>query len=725
MKHLFVQRFQRRLPSGYRDTLVAFIASRDLDAGTVAGELEKEIDHRLIPDELVIVSRESIASEIHSAFGRPGPFQRLRERLLGATPITLLSFGDTGIEVRRQLLSLTGPASDLSLIEICRRGGNAIFAANGGFVESTSAYHFRNPSGRHTSRFMRLSNILVRQTEITFIALCALRHIPANARTIYVDTPSLFAVVAALNDLRQSEGQHPPLPADSFRSYDHVRTYKHFQTTDAVALVSASSSGGLAELLVERGFKPLSIVHILFLGQKPTGLNAAIDLTFHKVDNPSGIQASPEHNRDGDCTLCQNGSLPITLEGDQFDIAGPQPEPLVITRTTAHNALREMMARHAGTSTFRVNGGQPVRQYAVDPAKIAVAGSALHRLNYLASAKVPANLQHCIAVNPDSKSFAERTLSAAGSKATIVSPDEFERAVADGSVDVEQPILVAAAIVGSGRQLLDVSRRLRSCPKAPIIYFAGVVTTQSTEKTKTLASSLALTSNPSPHPLIIVDEINLPSSDAPNAWDRELRLLDEISNKGTALGSDLKARQERLRRTSVALEDEIFLANTTGASLTLKPGFAFWDGATTMGGHSQADVFYTISAVLQGLRTAEAGIGKKTLRTEWFYRTLLSPENFGRFNDAVIQASLLRAARPSELDYTDNRVASADAGRLIRRIVESATTTRGEAAAEFLIALAMGRLRLATDDLHMVLDGLAAQTALVDELVALCRARLL
>ncbi len=111
-------------------------------------------------------------------------------------------------------------------------------------------------------------------------------------------------------------------------------------------------------------------------------------------------------------------------------------------------------------------------------------------------------------------------------------------------------------------------------------------------------------------------------------------------------------------------------------------------------------MFYTISAVLQGLRTAEGGVGRKTLRTEWFYRTLLSPDNFGRFNDAITQASLLRAARPSELDYTDNRVASADVSRLIRRILESATTARGEAAAEFLLAIAMKRLRLAKEDLE-------------------------
>lgn len=450
----------------------------------------------------------------------------------------------------------------------------------------------------------------------------------------------------------------------------------------------------------------------------------SIDL-HRDAENPDGFNVTIEGNGDGDCSLCDTGSLPITLEGDQFDVAGPQPEPLVITRIPAHMTLRELMDRHAGTRTFRVNGGLPVRQYAVDPDAVGSVGDALQRLNYLAAAKIPARLGHCVAANEGSRKFAQRLLAAAGSGVKVLLPDEFENAVAKAGKPFDDPILVAAAVVGGGRQLLDISRRLRSCPGAPIIYFAGIVTTPSAVRTKVLTSSLALTSNPASHPLVILDEINLPATDAPNAWNAELSLLDAVANAGTVLDPDLAARRSRLRRTSVALETELFVANTGTDALNLQAGFAFWSPELTGGKHTQADVFYTISAVLQGLRTAEGGVGRKTLRTEWFYRTLLSPENFGRFNDAIIQASLLRAARPSELDYTDNRVASADVSRLIRRIVESATTARGEAAAEFLLAMAMNRLRLAKEDLAAVLNGLPPQTPIVDQLAEICRTRLL
>jgi hypothetical protein len=724
VKQAYVHRFRRDADGAAVDTITAFIASREFEEGGIAGELEREVDVRLVPDELVLVCRESIADQLAHAFKTSGPLRRLRERLLPDTPTTLISFDETGTEVRRQVLSDLDAPSDVLLDDLLRRGATAIFRVNGGFVEATSAYHFRNPSGRHTSRFMRLSNILVRQAEITLLGVCALQHILPHIRRIYVDTPSLFAIVAAVNDVRESEAGLPPISADSFRSYHHVRSYQHFNTEDAVAMVSASSSGGLAKLLVERGFDASAIVHLLFLGDKSKDVTVAVDL--HKDNrNPEGLDYTHEGNGDGDCSLCDTGSLPITLEGDQFDIAGPQPEPLVITRTNAHQALRELMDRHAGTHTFRVNGGRPVRQYAVDPDMVGGTGEAFERLAYLAAARIPGRLGHCIATNEASRNFARRVLTAAGSTVTILLPDEFDKAVLAAKKPFEDPILVATAVVGGGRQLLDISRRLRSCPKAPIIYFAGIVTTPSAERTKVLTSSLTLTSNPASHPLVILDEINLPAADAPNAWAAELSMLDELANAGFALTPELTSRQTRLRRTSAALEDELFVANATTTTLKLQPGFAFWSDELTAGTYTQADVFYTISAILQTLRTTEGGIGKKTLRTEWFYRTLLSPENFGRFNDAIIQACLLRAARPSELDYTDNRLASADASRLIRRIVESATTARGDAAAEFLLAMAMGRLRLRREDVGTVIDTLPPQTALVDQLADICRMRIL
>jgi hypothetical protein len=197
--------------------------------------------------------------------------------------------------------------------------------------------------------------------------------------------------------------------------------------------------------------------------------------------------------------------------------------------------------------------------------------------------------------------------------------------------------------------------------------------------------------------------------------------------RGATLSNLLTARLTLLRRTSTPLTDELFVA--AGATpLVLQPGFVFWSSELperTTAKPTQADVFYTISNVLQKLRTTAPKPGARALRANWFQQTLLDPSNLGRFNDGVIQASLLRAARPTEIDFSGDAGSRLDAARIVRRIIDGAHRPRGEAAGEVLIALGSGRLRLATGRLAEILAVNPTHPPLVAELVQLCRARLL
>ena len=134
--------------------------------------------------------------------------------------LTVIGFDFEGRDAGRDVATGSGAASTMSLEEITRRSATAIFLDHGGFVEANASFHFRNPSGRHTDRFMRLSNLLVRHAEISLIAVGLLPLIPEDALIAHVDTPAMFALVAAINEHFYS--LHParnPLRCDSFRSY--------------------------------------------------------------------------------------------------------------------------------------------------------------------------------------------------------------------------------------------------------------------------------------------------------------------------------------------------------------------------------------------------------------------------------------------------------------------------------------------------------------------------
>lgn len=727
MSPILLERFDKSLGHMAVDVLVAFSSTAALDVRALADAIEEEVARALMPDELLILVRATAFADAMSELRSSTQGQALIERLEGRCRVDLVGYDASGSEATRENLSITGISSNVGLDEILRRGVTAIFKRRDGFVRASKSYHFANPSGAHTDRFMRLSNILVRQAEIAFLGAAVLARLPGDTRQVYIDTPALYAVVSAINDqLRTLQPERAHLVADNFSSYFGFDTHRFTDPAQAVALISASSSGRLGRKLVEeKHFDPHRIVHVLYLGPKPAGPTVAIDLGLDHAHNPQGFSTERRTFDAGDCALCREDSIPIGLKGDQFDIAGPQHPPLIIKKTDAPKGLATVMSRLAGTGALRVSLEQ--RQFDIDPGKLLKSDEYLRRLDYLLRRQVPAGLEAVIVVDPDARLFVDRVSDVIGARPKVVEREKVAGMGQGRASPLKGAVLVVASVIGSGRLLLDVSRDLRNvAPDAPIIYLVAFAKVQDSERKQTFNRSLVQTDKAVAHVVEYAEELLLPAHPPVNAWQDELAFLQRNRSAWPPPATSfLTARIERLRKTSSPLKASLFLPDHKGAALGLRDGFVFWPAnVVKRNTHSQADVFYTIASVLQQLRTAEAAKGEQAIRTNWMQQTILSPENFGRFNDGIIQASLLRAARPSELDFRDDADASRDAARLIRRVVESAEHPRGEAAAEFLLAIGTGRLKLCPADGRMVLSDLPAAPDLVTALVAMCRAEI-
>ena len=73
-------------------------------------------------------------------------------------------------------------------------------------------------------------------------------------------------------------------------------------------------------------------------------------------------------------------------------------------------------------------------------------------------------------------------------------------------------------------------------------------------------------------------------------------------------------------------------------------------------------------------------------------------------NDGIIQASILRAARPEELIYSIDPDLSAEMYGVLETIIKYYEEEQGEALLEFLYAIAIKKLSLKKGDLLKVLD---------------------
>ncbi|MEH6716957.1 hypothetical protein [Parasphingorhabdus flavimaris] len=714
--------------SVFLETLYCFIAVANPSCDELSEALTREITDHLAPDEIVFLCPLPAVGSLSDGWSK-GDFASLLSRLPPDTPISTVSFGPLGAAGPTTTLHGT-PQTKTSFANLMRQGATQIFRNRGGFIEPNTSYHFENPSGKHTDRFIRLSNLLSRQVEISFLAFALLPSIPSETRLAYIDTPSLFAVVAAVNELlRILSPSRPAIIAENFQSYASFspegsanRSTFFDRKNEAVVIISASSSGGLARRIAkEHSFSAERLIHLLYLGDGVRRSNIAINLAKDRRFNPKGYSGEKSVYEKSNCELCLRGSKAIPLLGDQFDIRGPQPDPVVILKKDAPVNLDETVARLIARGALTIQGTPPT--FMINSVKLLEIGEYKKRLEFFARRFIPAGVSHCFVDSENSKAVATFMAATTNQTFPVYLRDDISKV---GIVTETQvaPILIVVDVIASGRILLEISRDLRNvAPNAPLIYIAGFGKFPSAQAKEAIRKNLVQTLNAAPHAFQTVDELILPGLELTSAWRSELAFLQKSKRHwdDSARGL-LGPRLDRLRKTSMPFENDLFLSNTD-KPLAIQNGFAFWSEVKK--GASQADVFYTIASVVQALRVKQPSPQGAGLKNNWLQQTLIAPENFGRYNDGVIQASILRACSPAELEYSMDPALSQDMARIIKRIVLAANQSRGEAAAEFLLAMATRRLTLTHSDVSQVLAPCSGLPDIVESLRLLAREILL
>lgn len=712
---MFLFRFSIAQESEAHDVLLAYTHASEFDCTRFSSLLENHINQNLAPDEVLIVVPQPFRKAVQSVISEDDELALLFSRFNRRTEVRIASFGING--ALGNVARISGPDRSADLVDaslLARRAITQAFKAHGGFVHSKSTYHFVNPSGRHTRQFIRLSNLMANTSEIAFFAFACLPYISDEIKELYVDTPILLSVASALNDIRACFGKKP-LYAENFRSYEGLKDFGIRGRDTSFALVSASSSGGLARDLVGKcGFNKANILHMLFLGKEDPAFNVVCNLRRDDKDNPDGIVDIPEVFSGDSCLLCDQGSFRVFLNGDQFDIGGPQPNPVLLLKDSAPNSLASTIKRIAGKGALRVKVGTGASQqgYFIDLEKIIGDPGFVKALNYGLRRAVPASVTHVLKADDSAASaklaqtIQKFVQDCAGRAPEIVECGEIDKVSGE-----DLSILVVAPVIESGRVLTDVSRDLRSvAASAPITYLVGFEKTTGMPQRVSLKNTLIQCPHSVKHEYVQIEHLVLPASSGKSAWHVELEFLQRMLLAGklsdpTQLLFNSRISQLCGKGSSEGLSDELFLPTVDGSQLELHPGFVFWNGLPPQG-YDQSDVFFTIASVLQQLRVNAENVHSKTaLRSAWYHQSVLAPENFARFNDDIIQASLLRAANPAELNYLESPDESRTLGRIIRRIVLASTKSRGGAALEFLLALATKRIKLLSPDIREVVSA--------------------
>ncbi|RYX93183.1 hypothetical protein EON78_06315, partial [bacterium] len=344
-----------------------------------------------------------------------------------------------------------------------------------------------------------------------------------------------------------------------------------------------------------------------------------------------------------------------------------------------------------------------------------------NKLNNYINQYIPSNVKYFICL-PDegSKKLGEHILEKIKDNYTADKLPKFIDFDKLENIDksAEGAIVIVASCIANGKNLLFLSRALRIYDTFRLIYFIGLTTTSDEDYRNFLKSNLTHGAYGKDSNSFIEVENFYCNKDSKNTtWVFEKEFLKQVEEnfeeKGLSDEFNVKLIRDRIKLIDESMSSEakglsnnLFYPTTNDNQLELRKGFAFF---TTFNDYvkdvSQADVYFTISSVINSLRYSKSQ--QQTLQQSEFVRNLIDPGNFNRYNDGVIQASILRCAYPSELSYHIDETLSENMYSILEKVISEHDKDQGEGLLEFLYAITIQKLTLKKDHIFKISESIS------------------
>lgn len=292
------------------------------------------------------------------------------------------------------------------------------------------------------------------------------------------------------------------------------------------------------------------------------------------------------------------------------------------------------------------------------------------------------------------KAFCEKSLGLVGLR--VVSATSLGRV----RLKADDGVVICAAVVGKGSQLLEISRALRDMHAGPRLYIVGYQVAETLGELKTLPANLRH-SKRVPYDFSAFGKVAI-GTQLSESFAAEVSAYYGAARESKSLPAQVRQRGRLLGGVSVVRHLGLLPHGAhADEHMKLRSGFAYWPSTYTPQA-CQPEVLATVGVLLQRAREHVGLPEERRLGSGSFRHVLLHPENFTRFNDGVLQAALLRNAYPSELDYRGDHADSDFMKAVILRTLARSSDEAGEATLEFLLALALRRLQVEDEHLNLI-----------------------
>lgn len=550
-------------------------------------------------------------------------------------------------------------------------------------VDAPLGVHFGKASGKHATKFLRTSNVLLSTVACGLVGFFALAKLPViEVRRIFVDTAPLLSVAFAMHRIAALHSLWPnAAPAQSFSSYGGLEHMPSLGRRDLV-LISASTSGNLADRLIGLGVEQELLLTLFLLASSPemtTSGSVVCDLTF-RPGRPFGYPLVVNQPY-STCTWCKNGYVLAQLEGDQFLLEKRGIKRLRVSAASQAKDARatfELLARKNivsidlfNSSARRTNVRFDVERMIAENEKIS------EKFVRLLKRFTPVPLNYVVLVG-----ISEKTFDTLAEKAGMLDILKTAIRVKSGAVEQMAPVdggnvLVVTGCLSDHAEVRSINAQLRIKAKKGCVAYLSAITVADSDKNMADLRMFLGYGEFGAETFIYRSayDIMLPwIQDLPSAWDDELDLLRRLASN-SPLEAGLQKRLEWLLTNSSAI-NSLFLPGS-GGDLRIASDFVY----LTIDGNSekvsQADIYAVISNLIATVRCDDVGLqpqGAKNLSPAMNWEqtvygqvliapAALSPRNLRDYNDAILRAAFLRGSKKQELNFSVDEDCSGGSAR--------------------------------------------------------------
>lgn len=609
------------------------------------------------------------------------------------------------------------------------------FRQRGGMMEPGPGFYYRKPSRKAVNRFLRTGNILIDSDELKFLCFWLVGLLQNEIRTIWVDSSTILSVGYALTNaakdwLGLDVANITIRSFESYRNFANVPVYNG----DSLVIVSASSGGAMAvDCVVGKRYPENRVVTLFFLpvvGRSNKGRlfgEIICNLEINN-DNPEGFEAALISSVDQN--IFPTSYRPIHIAPEGFLPDGLKVETLTIGAGHIPDWYKDLAPDLLGNRAVSINrvdecqgltGGKPRRlSVAFELSgvwKNFTAGknvTPLHnRLSRYLKTRVPSTLKLIIHAG-DKQSLALATciknwLKSNGvASIDCISISDYSTSPAAYSVQEESPnyTLVVGSSLVDLHPLINASQLLRDTQRNhAMAYLVGLQLGRNKQKCNFDKANLKFCNSGADYDVDVLATYYGNWLDFEiSPWELELDFWERIASEAKLALSrpERESINSRVAELQVrtGLTNNLFLSGPRNQGLKLRPNSAFLSGVKFDGNPSQAEAAFMVSCTLSSL------VDRKILIGSTLHRVLLDPENFSRYSDGVLQASMVRLCQKGELAYALDKGVSAKFGKLILDLLSNIKSDRCEGLTEMILAICMGSISLRLTDSRRILTQL-------------------